>query len=102
MSLRQLRVGSIREDIGAIVEKEETPRFVELGTVTEMRTEPDIEFRINQGVTKQREQTKVFKLVADTNDKVAVQTVISAAYRQIFERDIAPYIAQERVHGSRK
>ncbi|MFM7406301.1 MAG: phycobilisome rod-core linker polypeptide [Cuspidothrix sp.] len=92
VSLRQLRVGTIREDV-ANVEKQETPRFVALGEVKEMRTEPDIDFRINQGVTKQREQTKVFKLIAGTGDKVAVKTAIGAAYRQIFERDIAPYIA---------
>ncbi|MBD2494021.1 phycobilisome rod-core linker polypeptide [Nostoc sp. FACHB-280] len=95
VSLRQLRVGTIREDVVATkVDKQETPRFVELGAVSQNRTEPDIQFRINQGVSKQREQTKVFKLVANTVDKVAVKTVISAAYRQIFERDIAPYIAQ--------
>ncbi|AFY43998.1 phycobilisome rod-core linker polypeptide [Nostoc sp. PCC 7107] len=95
VSQRQLRVGSIREDVVATkVEKQETPRFVELGAVSQNRTEPDIQFRVNQGVTKQREQTKVFKLVANTVDKAAVQTLISAAYRQIFERDIAPYIAK--------
>ena len=91
---RQLRVGSIGEDIGIKVQKEVTPSFVTLGTVTENRSEPDIQFRINQGVSKQREQTKIFKLVSNTSDKVAVQTLISAAYRQIFERDIAPYIAK--------
>ncbi|HLO87079.1 MAG TPA: phycobilisome rod-core linker polypeptide [Nostocaceae cyanobacterium] len=94
VALRKLRVGSIREDVGAKTEKEVTPRFVELGAVKEERTEPDIQFRVNQGVTKQREQSKVFKLVANNVDKTAVKTVISAAYRQIFERDIAPYIAQ--------
>jgi phycobilisome core-membrane linker protein len=94
VSLRKLRVGSIGEDIGVRVDKEETPRFVELGAVTQMRTEPDIQFRINQGVSKKREQTKVFKLVADTSDKVAVETLIGGAYRQIFERNIEPYIAQ--------
>jgi phycobilisome core-membrane linker protein len=94
VALRQLRVGSIGIDIGTKVEKEETPRFVELGAVTQMRTEPDIQFRINQGVSKKREQTKIFKLLADTNEKVAVQTIIGAAYRQIFERDIAPYIVK--------
>ncbi|MBU7583264.1 MAG: phycobilisome rod-core linker polypeptide [Nostoc sp. TH1S01] len=95
VSLRQLRVGTIREDVVATkVDKQETPRFVELGAVSQNRTEPDIQFRVKQGVTKQREQTKVFKLVANTVDKVAVKTVISAAYRQIFERDIAPYIVQ--------
>lgn len=94
VSGRQLRVGSIREDVAAKVQKEVTPSFVTLGTVTENRSEPDIQFRINQGVSKQREQSKIFKLVANTSDKVAVQTLISAAYRQIFERDIAPYIAK--------
>ncbi|MBD2679838.1 phycobilisome rod-core linker polypeptide [Nostoc paludosum FACHB-159] len=94
VSGRQLRVGTIREDITPKVQKEETPSFVTLGTVSEKRTEPDIQFRINQGVSKQREQTKIFKLVANTGDKVAVKTLISAAYRQIFERDIAPYIAK--------
>ncbi|MEH2326369.1 MAG: phycobilisome rod-core linker polypeptide [Nostoc sp.] len=94
VSGRQLRVGSIREDVAAKVQKQVTPSFVTLGTVTENRSEPDIQFRINQGVSKQREQTKIFKLVANTSDKVAVKTLISAAYRQIFERDIAPYIAK--------
>ncbi|MEH2182587.1 MAG: phycobilisome rod-core linker polypeptide [Nostoc sp.] len=91
---RQLRVGSIRDDIAATIQKEVTPSFVTLGTVTQNRSEPDIQFRINQGVSKQREQTKIFKLVANTTDKVAIKTLISAAYRQIFERDIAPYIAK--------
>jgi phycobilisome core-membrane linker protein len=93
VALRSLRIGNIAEDITK-VESQETPRFVELGAVTETRTEPDIQFRINQGVNKQREQTKVFKLVAGTGDKVAVKTLLRAAYRQIFERDIEPYVAQ--------
>lgn len=94
VSLRSLRIGSINEDIvSAKVDKEETPRFVQLGEVTEMRTQPDIESRIAQGVNKQREQTKVFKLT-NTSDKTALQTAIRAAYRQVFERDIEPYIAQ--------
>ncbi len=95
VALRSLRVGSIAEDIVSTkVGKEEIPRFVELGEVKEMRTEPDIQFRITQGVNKQREQTKTFKLLAGKGDKIAVQTVIRAAYRQIFERDIEPYIAK--------
>jgi phycobilisome core-membrane linker protein len=94
VALRSLRVGSIAEDIVSTkVEQEEAPRFVELGEVKEMRTEPDIQFRINQGVSKQREQTKIFKL-ENNADKTAVQTIIRAAYRQIFERDIEPYVAQ--------
>ncbi|PSB31534.1 photosystem I reaction center subunit X [Chlorogloea sp. CCALA 695] len=91
---RSLRVGSINQDIvSAKVEQAETPRFVELGEVKEMRTQPDIQFRVNQGVNKQREQTKVFKLT-NTSDKVALKTAIRAAYRQVFERDIEPYITK--------
>jgi len=94
VALRSLRVSSIAEDIVSTkVEQEEAPRFVELGEVKEMRTEPDIQFRINQGVSKQREQTKIFKL-ENNADKTTVQTIIRAAYRQIFERDIEPYVAQ--------
>jgi phycobilisome core-membrane linker protein len=90
VAMRNLRVGSIA-DKGAKVEKQETPLFVTLGTPSETRTEPDVQFRIGQGVSKQREQTKAFKLTT-LSDKVAVQNVIRAAYRQIFERDIEPYI----------
>ena len=91
---RNLRAGSIREDLGTKVVREETPSFVSKGAVTEQRNEPDIQFRINQGVSKQREQTKTFKLVAGLNDKVALKTIIRAAYRQIFERDVEPYIIE--------
>ncbi|KAM3102110.1 phycobilisome rod-core linker polypeptide [Phormidesmis sp. 146-20] len=92
LSLRSTRVGSIG-DTGAKAVKEETPRFVELGAVTDMRTEPDVQFRINQGVSKKREQTKVFKLT-NLNDKSNLNVITGAAYRQIFERDIAPYIVK--------
>jgi phycobilisome core-membrane linker protein len=90
-SLRTSRVGSIA-DKGAKIEKVVTPRFVELGAVNETRSLPDIQFRSSQGVSKQREQTKVFKLT--TLDPVAVKTLTRAAYRQIFERDVEPYVAR--------
>jgi len=93
LALRKLRAGSIREDVGTLVKKEEAPRFVELGAVSENRTEPEIQYRITQGVSKQREQRKIFKFVAGNNDKVAVKNTVRAAYRQIFERDIEPVIA---------
>jgi phycobilisome core-membrane linker protein len=95
VSQRSLRVGSIAEDtVSAKVGQQETPRFVELGAVTESRTQPDVQSRVSQGVSKQREQTKIFKLL-DTSNKVQVQTAIRAAYRQIFERDIEPYVARK-------
>jgi phycobilisome core-membrane linker protein len=93
LQLRKARPGSIPLDVGTKVEKEETPRFVELGSVPNSRTEPDVKQRIQQGVSAQRQQSKVFRLTT-TTDKVLVQTVIAAAYRQVFERDIDPYIVQ--------
>lgn len=67
------------------------PRFIELGHVEEVRSGPSIESRIAQGVSKKREQTKVFKL---TNlDPVEVNTLIGAAYRQLFEDC---YVAREQ------
>ncbi|MCD8486336.1 MAG: phycobilisome rod-core linker polypeptide [Desertifilum sp.] len=92
VSLRT-RVGSLRPDAGVPPQKEETPRFVELGQVTEIRTEPDIEFRISQGVSAKRDQRKVFKL-RDLNNKTEVETLIRAAYRQVFERDVEPYVVK--------
>lgn len=91
LKLRSHRPGKVIEgDFNAKVDKKITPRFIELGAVTKTRTEPDIKFRVNQGVNVQRSQTKQFKLT-DLSDKVAVENVISAAYRQIFERDLAPF-----------
>jgi phycobilisome core-membrane linker protein len=93
LQMRMARVGTMREDIGQRVTKETTPRFVELGQVSAIRTEPEIQMRVNQGVSVQREQTKIFKLTS-TFDKVAVKSLIGAAYRQIFERDLNPFIIQ--------
>ncbi|AFY79637.1 phycobilisome core-membrane linker protein [Pleurocapsa sp. PCC 7327] len=93
LQMRMARVGMLREDIGKRVDKEVTPRFVELGQAAAMRTEPEIQFRINQGVSAQRQQTKIFKLTS-LADKVAVGNLIRAAYRQIFERDLNPFIVQ--------
>jgi phycobilisome core-membrane linker protein len=92
LAMRTNRVGSI-VDKSAKIETPETPRFVELGSVAEVRSIADVEFRVGQGVSKQREQTKLFKLTS-TQDKVLVQNVVRAAYRQIFERDIEPYIVK--------
>lgn len=91
MQLRMARVGTLREDIGKRVDQEITPRFVELGQVSGLRTESDVKARINQGVTVKRQQTKIFKLT-NTSDKVALKNAVRAAYRQIFERDVEPYV----------
>jgi len=88
-AMRSLRVGTIQET-GARPEQKTTPRFIELGAVKADRPKPEVSQRIQQGVSVQREQTKRFKLT--TFDKPTVKKVAAAAYRQIFERDIAPYV----------
>ena len=88
-AMRSLRVGSI-QDKGAMPEKKATPRFIELGSVSTQRPKPEVKQRINQGVSVQREQTKTFKIT--TFDKQTVKMIAQAAYRQIFERNIEPYV----------
>ncbi|GAB4528358.1 MAG: phycobilisome rod-core linker polypeptide [Pleurocapsa sp.] len=93
LQLRKTRPGSLEQGIGAKVEKQETPRFVQLGQVSGIRTAPEVQQKISQGVTVQRQQSRIFKLTS-TVDKVAVKNAIAAAYRQIFERDLDPYVVQ--------
>jgi phycobilisome core-membrane linker protein len=93
MQMRMARPGALKPDFATQVTAETTPRFIELGQVPANRTAPDVSFRVNQGVTAQRQQTKVFKLT-NLSDKVALKNAIAAAYRQIFERDLAPYVIQ--------
>lgn len=87
------RTNNLRKDVGTEVQPEQTPRYTQLGQVSENRSEPDVQYRIKQGVNKRREQTKQFKLT-NLDDKVALKTVIGAAYRQVFERDIEPYVVK--------
>jgi len=99
LQMRSLRAGTVSEgDYGIRVDDEVTARFLELGSADNLRTEPDVKFRVSQGVTVQREQTKIFKLL-DLNDRVGVQNAIAAAYRHVFERDLAPYTIQTQFTG---
>nr|QUE29935.1 ApcE [Erythrocladia irregularis] len=69
------------------VEKVTTDRFIELGAITENRSENNILQRTQQGVTALRSQRVTFS----TNDSDTLEDreqILKAAYRQIFERDI--------------
>jgi phycobilisome core-membrane linker protein len=93
LALRSMRAGSLAERGMVPVADTSIPRFVELGAVTEDRAIPEVQRRLAQGVNRQRQQTKVFKLTS-LADKPNLKLVTAAAYRQIFERDIAPYIVK--------
>ncbi|MDX2255807.1 MAG: phycobilisome rod-core linker polypeptide [Pseudanabaenaceae cyanobacterium bins.39] len=94
VSLRSNRIGTLTEDKGTKVVAETTPKFVELGQVTEERSPVSIRDRINQGVDKKREQRKIFKLT--TTDPVETAALVRAAYRQVFERDMDAYVADSQ------
>ena len=94
LAQRSMRVGTLAEKGMALPTPDVTPRFVQLGAVTTPRPQPDVELRIRQGVNRQREQTKVFKLTSLV-DKADVKLILQAAYRQIFERDVAPYVVKD-------
>ncbi len=93
LSLRSTRAGSIGSK-GAVTRTEETPRFVTLGHVEEVRSDLSIQDRINQGVSKKRVQTKIFKLC--NLDPTEVNNLVRAAYRQVFERDMDAYVADQQ------
>ncbi len=94
VSLRTMRAGALPEKMPQIIAQQApTPRFVELGTPDNMKGELELQNRVAQGVSQRRQQTKVFKLT-NTEDKAALKILIQAAYRQIFERDIDPYVVK--------
>lgn len=66
-------------------------RFIELGQVEEIRSNKNIQNRITQGVNSRRNQKVVFK-VQNYKNELEIQTALRATFRQIFERDIEPYI----------
>ncbi len=92
LAMRTIRGGNTAQSKMA-AKAESTPRFIELGTAQSPPAEAQVADRVLQGVNKQREQTKIFKLTG-TVDKPALKVLIQAAYRQIFERDLDPFIIQ--------
>jgi phycobilisome core-membrane linker protein len=62
-------------------------RFVQLGTISEFRSNDNINKRIQQGVSSRRSERQVFQI--NQNQKsLDLEKILKATYRQIFERDI--------------
>jgi phycobilisome core-membrane linker protein len=85
--------GGAETETALAARAEATPRFIELGTAHSQPVGEQVQARVNQGVSKQRQQTKAFKLTGNI-DKTALKTLIRAAHRQIFERDLNPFTIQ--------
>ncbi|MGD1856013.1 MAG: phycobilisome rod-core linker polypeptide [Leptolyngbyaceae cyanobacterium] len=93
-SLRNFRAGTVEATGLKPVAIPSVPRFVELGVASGGQPgEIELNKRIKQGVNTRRVQSKVFKLTS-LFDKANLKLVTQAAYRQIFERDIAPYVVK--------
>ena len=92
-SLRNFRAGTVGATGLKPVPKPTVPRFVELGVGSSQPGEIELNKRIKQGVNTRRVQSKVFKLTS-LFDKPNLKLVTQAAYRQVFERDIAPYVVK--------
>lgn len=103
LSLRRLRAGSA--DVSTMAQVMEAPppppKFVVLGTPSDADKlgELEIQRRTQQGVPKRREETVIFKLT-NTADKVQVNNVIRAAFRQVFERDMDAYGLDAELSGA--
>lgn len=93
LAMRTIRGSTMATMASAQQADTSTPRFVELGRVHNAPSGTAIQARVLQGVSRQREQTKAFKLTG-TQDKQALKVLIQAAYRQIFERDLPPFSNQ--------
>ncbi len=93
LSLRRMRPGS--SDMATLTRPVRTdddiPAFVKLGIPADQASgDLEIARRATQGVSKRRQETQVFKLTSTAN-KAEVNTLIRAAYRQVFERDMDIY-----------
>nr|YP_009628866.1 phycobilisome linker polypeptide [Balbiania investiens]QBX88649.1 phycobilisome linker polypeptide [Balbiania investiens] len=67
-----------------------TSRFIQLGNIKELRSTNSIQKRIRQGVSAKRDQNIIFQLKPEAN-KMELEGILRAIYRQIFERDINPF-----------
>ena len=89
LSARTLKSG-INKDSG---KRQSIPnRFIELGQLSQSISSYKLRDQINQGVSSVRDQLIVFEAKNNT-DKLVLEKILRAAYRQIFERDISTFSA---------
>jgi len=75
--------------------------FVMLGKVKEKRSLNSINTRINQGVTAQRDQNRIFEL-QDSSTQFEKSQIIRAIYRQLFERDLNSFTLGDEFYNLEK
>jgi phycobilisome core-membrane linker protein len=87
LSLRRMRPGSTDTATMAQPVLEPVAPYVTLGQPSSLLESGEIERRVNQGVSKKRQETQIFKLTGLVS-KAEVKALVRAAYRQVFERDM--------------
>jgi phycobilisome core-membrane linker protein len=98
LSLRNCRPGNLVNKVKYAVKSKEE-RFIVLGQSLDNKLINNIERKINQGVTKFRDQQKVFS--TSNQDKAERSNIFAAACRQIFERDINTFTIGNELTGLR-
>nr|YP_009502144.1 phycobillisome linker protein [Porolithon onkodes]ASB29745.1 phycobillisome linker protein [Porolithon onkodes] len=84
LSAKKLK-SSIKRNLGLTQSK--SSRFIELGKLPQSIGSYKLRDAIQQGVTPVRDQIVIFDTESEKNN-LAVESILKAAYRQIFERDI--------------
>nr|YP_009774074.1 phycobilisome core-membrane linker polypeptide [Caulacanthus okamurae]QIZ74691.1 phycobilisome core-membrane linker polypeptide [Caulacanthus okamurae] len=89
VSARNLRSSTFKKQvqIKQFLAINEVNDFVNLGLITDKRTQASIKRRIKQGVSVQRDQTIIFS-INDSTDTLTRRKIMRVIYRQIFERDL--------------
>nr|ARW60211.1 phycobilisome linker polypeptide [Laurencieae sp.] len=75
--------------------------FFSFSEVQEKRSIESINFKINQGVTDERYQFKIFKVDASDSNFNGIQ-VLRATYRQLFERDLNSFSIGDEFYNLEK
>ncbi len=88
LALRTLRGGSMQQPMEA--KANPMMDMVMARGVAPSRSLPSIQASINQGVSRKRDQTKVFKYTSNLT-RPEFEQLLRAVYRQVFERDMDGY-----------
>lgn len=101
VSSRNLRSGINAMQLQVLSPDQKPAKFIDLGSIQEIRSNNSIQQRVLQGVTSKRDQTIIFKVQQSTN-KSEIKQILRAIYRQIFERDLNSFTLGDEFYNLEK
>ncbi|CCP38162.1 phycobilisome core-membrane linker polypeptide (Lcm) (plastid) [Chondrus crispus] len=101
VSSRNLRSGISAMQLQVLLPNQKPAKFIDLGSIQEIRSNNCIQQRLLQGVTSKRDQTVIFKVQQSTN-KSEIKQILRALYRQIFERDLNSFTLGDEFYNLEK